>query len=57
MFGGMEGGMMAGFESCVAVQKDILEAVLGIRIGDDVISNAVNRYNRKMSVMNGGGTL
>ena len=57
VFGGMEGGMMAGFESCVAVQKDILEAVLGIRIGDDVISNAVNRYNRKMSVMNGGGTL
>ena len=48
------GGMMAGFEATVAVLREILEAILGIEIGDEVIANAVRNYNRKMTVVNGG---
>lgn len=45
---------LAGQEAILAVLKDILEAVLGIEIGDDVIGQAVARYNRKVAVMRGG---
>ena len=48
------GGMMAGFEATVAVLREILEAVYGIEIGDEVIAKAVQNYNRKMTVVNGG---
>ena len=48
------GAMMAGFEASVQVQRQILEAVLGIRIGDAVIANACDRYHRKMAVVKGG---
>lgn len=34
--------------------KEILEAVYGIQIGDDVLWQAVNRYNRKMNIARGG---
>ena len=50
----MTGGLMAGFEATVAVLREILEAILGIEIGDTVIAEAVNRYNRKMAVVKGG---
>ena len=46
--------ILAGFEASVGVQREILEAVLGISIGDDVIGNAVARYNRKQAVVRGG---
>lgn len=46
--------ILAGFEASVGVQKEILEAVLGIQIGDDVIGNAVARYSRKQAVIRGG---
>ena len=45
---------MAGHEATVAVLKEILEAVLGIHIGDDVVGQAVARYNAKMAVIRGG---
>jgi hypothetical protein len=45
---------IAGHEATVAVLKEILEAVLGIEIGDDVIGNAVSRYNSKMAIIRGG---
>ena len=45
---------MAGHEATVDVLKDILEAVLGIHIGDDVVGQAVARYNAKMAVIRGG---
>ena len=48
------GAILRGFEASIGVQKEILEAVLGIRIGDEVLSNAVNRYNRRLTVMQGG---
>lgn len=50
----MTGGMMAGFEATVAVLKEILEAVYGIEVGDDVIGRAVARYNAKMAIARGG---
>lgn len=45
---------LAGHEATVAVLRDILEAVLGIQIGDDVIARATERYQRKMAVVTGG---
>lgn len=45
---------IAGHEAMLAVLQDILEAVLGIRIGDEVIAQAVSRYNTKMAVVKGG---
>ena len=51
---GMTGGMMTGFEAVIAILREILEAIMGIEIGDDVIANAVKNYNRKMAVVNGG---
>ncbi len=44
---------VAGQEAIIAVLKDILEAVLGIEIGDDVIGHAVARYNAKMATIRG----
>lgn len=48
------GAIIRGFEASVAVQKEILEAVLGITIGDDVLGRAVERYNRRMAIVRGG---
>lgn len=47
-------GNMAGHEATVAVLKEILEAVLGIEIGDSVIGEAYERYRRKMAIAKGG---
>ncbi len=44
---------LAGHEATVAVLREILEAVLGITIGDDVIANAVSRYQTRMAVVRG----
>ena len=46
--------ILAGFEASVGVQREILEAVLGISIGDEVIGSAVARYSRKQAVIRGG---
>lgn len=45
---------MAGMETIVALLRDILEAILGIQIGDDVITAAVQRHQAKMAVVRGG---
>lgn len=44
---------MAGQETVVGVLRQILEAVLGISIGDGDIARAVDRYRRSMSVVQG----
>ncbi len=44
---------LAGHEATVAVLKDILEAVLGIEIGDQVIGQAAQRHNARMAIMRG----
>lgn len=54
VMGEQTSAIMAGFSASVEVQRDILQAVLGIQIGDDIIGNAVSRYQRKMAVVNGG---
>ena len=46
-------GQAAGQEAVVAVLGQILEAVLGISIGDGDIAMAVDRYNRRRAVMHG----
>ena len=51
----MTGGMMAGFEATVAVLREILEAIYGIEIGDEVIAKAAQRYKEKMAIVNRGG--
>lgn len=45
---------MAGHQATVSVLQELLEAVLGIQIGDDVIASAAARYERKMAVVRGG---
>jgi hypothetical protein len=45
---------MAGHGATAAVLREILEAVLGIEIGDDVIANAVQRHQAKMAIVRGG---
>ena len=45
---------MAGHEATVSVLQEILAAVLGIEIGDDVIGQAAARYDRKMAMVRGG---
>lgn len=45
---------LAGQEAICALLKDILAAVAGIELGDSVLGQAVERYNRKMAVVRGG---
>lgn len=44
----------AGQAAILQVLQELLNAVLGIQVGDDVIGRAVLRYNRKMAVVKGG---
>ena len=46
--------ILSGVQASVGIQREILEAVLGIQIGDDVIGRAAARYNRKMAIAKGG---
>lgn len=54
VMGDQTAALLSGFEASIGVQKEILQAVLGIQIGDDVIGQAVSRYQRKMAVLKGG---
>ncbi len=54
VMGDQTAAILSGFEASVGVQREILQAVLGIQIGDDIIGQAVSRYQRKMAVVNGG---
>ena len=45
--------IMAGFSASVEVQREILGAVLGISIGDEVIAAAYDRYRTRQAVMKG----
>lgn len=44
---------LAGQEAVVGILRQILEAVLGIRIGDGDIARAVDRYRHSRAVING----
>lgn len=46
-------GQMAGFEAVVEVLREILEAIYGIEIGDEVISKAAQRYQQKLALAKG----
>lgn len=43
-------------EAVIEVLRDILEAVLGIELTDEMVGRAVTRYNTKMAIIRGGGT-
>lgn len=45
---------LMGFEAIVSVLHEILETMLGIEIGDQVIAEAVQRHQSKMAVVRGG---
>ena len=53
VMGDQVSAMMAGFEASIGVQQEILQAVLGIEIGDSIIGEAANRYNHEMAIMRG----
>lgn len=46
--------LTAGMEANLSVARDILDAVLGIRIGDEIIAQASERYYRTKAVAEGG---
>ena len=46
--------LTAGLEANLSVARDILDAVLGIRIGDEIIAQASERYYRTKAVAEGG---
>ena len=48
------GGVTAGNAAMVDILSQILETVAGIEIGDTVIGQAVDRYNRQNWIINGG---
>ena len=43
----------AGHEATVAVLREILQTVMGISLGDEVIGAAAERYSRRMAMMKG----
>lgn len=45
--------MTAGYEAVIQRQEQILEAILGIDLDGETLSNAVNGYNRKMAMVRG----
>lgn len=44
---------LAGHQATVQVLQEILQAVLGIHIGDEEVGRAVGRYQQKMAIMKG----
>ena len=45
---------LAGHSATVDALQQILEAVLGIELGDETIGRAAGRYNQKLAIMQGG---
>ena len=50
----MQEGELAALTQVSRLLSQILEAVCGIRVGDEVIGRAVQRYQRQQGVMTGG---
>lgn len=46
--------MMQGFEALLQENRQLRETVESIEVGDKVIADAVQRYNRRMAVVKGG---
>ena len=49
-----EASNLAGHEATVEVLRQLLSAVLNIEVGDTVIGQAANRFNRRMAITTGG---
>lgn len=50
----LEESNTAMLETSIGIMKSLLEAVLNIKISDDIIGRAAERYNRRMNIVNGG---
>lgn len=50
---GQMSGMMAGFEAIVSAISNLNDTVSDIEVGDSTIGQAVERYNRHMSIVRG----
>ena len=50
----MQDGELAALAQVAGILREILEAVYGIRIGDEQVALAVQRYQRRQAVMTGG---
>ena len=54
LVGDIEEGNTALLNANNSLLQELLEAVLGIRITDDMIGRATDRYNRRMAIIRGG---
>lgn len=50
----MDKELLAALDASLKVQQEILQAILSIRIGDEAIARAAERYERKIAVVQGG---
>ena len=53
VMGDFSGANMAGHDATVTLLGQILNAVRGIRIGDDAIAAAYTRHQQKMNIITG----
>ena len=49
-----QSAILAGVEALLAMQRELLQAVLGNQISDEQVGQAASRYQQKMAVVNGG---
>lgn len=49
-----QSAILAGVEALLAMQGELLQAVLGNQTSDSLVGQAASRYQQKMAVVNGG---
>ena len=49
----VQSGQMAGFETLATLLRELVQAVYGINIGDEVIGQAAARYQTRQSIITG----
>lgn len=53
----VQAGQMAGFETLAALLRDLLEAVGGIELTDEMVGRAAQRWTRRSNLQRGGVTV
>jgi len=49
-----QSAILAGVEALLAMQGELLQVMLGNQMNDELVGQAVSRYQQKMAVVNGG---
>ena len=49
-----QSAILTGVEALLAMQGELLQAVLGKQTSDSLVGQAASRYQQKMAVVNGG---